>query len=37
METYGLELQWVNFDTKSGNVFLLEFTSKMTLNEGSLH
>lgn len=37
METYGLELQWVNFDTESGNVFLLEFASKMTLNEGGLH
>jgi len=30
------EAKWVNFDTESGDVFLLEFTSEMALDEGGL-
>lgn len=36
VSTYRSEADRVNLDTKSGYVLLLEFTSKMALDEGSL-
>lgn len=34
--TYGSKSKGVNFDTESGNIFLLELTSQMALDEGGL-
>lgn len=34
--TYGSESKGVNFDTESGDIFLLELTSQMALDEGGL-
>jgi hypothetical protein len=35
--TYGGEAERVNFHTQSGNVFLLELSSQVTLDESGLH
>lgn len=34
--TYGSKSKRVNFDTESGDIFLLELSSQMTLDEGGL-
>lgn len=33
---YGVEVEGVHLDTKGGDVLLLEFTSQVALDEGSL-
>lgn len=36
LSAIGVEDKWVNFDSESGNILLLELSSQVTFNEGSL-